>query len=54
MERFGKLQRIKLVHKSNCAFVHFTARDAAENAIKTLHDRFFIGDKKLKVLWAKA
>jgi len=29
------------------------AREATEKAISTLHDRFFINEKKLKVLWAK-
>jgi hypothetical protein len=34
--------------------VCFHARDSAEKAIEVLFDRFFISNKRLKILWAKA
>ncbi len=43
-----------MIHRQGCAFVCFHARESAERAIEGLFDRFFINNKRLKVLWAKA
>lgn len=54
MEPFGKIKSIKMIHRQGCAFVCFHARESAERAIEAFFDRFFINNKRLKVLWAKA
>ena len=54
MEGFGKVKGVKIVNRQGYAFVSFHARDAAEQAMKCLHNRYFINNKRLKVLWAKA
>lgn len=51
---YGKIKAVKVISKQGLAFVCFHAREAATLAIETMHDRFFIGEKKLKVLWAKS
>jgi len=53
MEKFGKIERMRLLHRQNCGFVCFYSRDAAEKAITTLHEKFFLCDKKIKLDWAK-
>jgi pre-mRNA-splicing factor RBM22/SLT11 len=50
----GKIKGVKIIAKSNCAFVCFYAREAAEKAMECLFDRFFINEKKAKLLWAKS
>ena len=52
-EKFGKIRAVKLVPKSDIAFLAFHAREAAEDAIGSLYDRLFIHDKRMKLLWAK-
>jgi pre-mRNA-splicing factor RBM22/SLT11 len=54
LEPFGKIKAIKMIHRQGCAFACFYARESAERAIEALYDRFFISNKRLKVLWAKA
>lgn len=54
LEPFGKIKSIKLIHRQGCAFVSFHMRSSAERAIEAIFDRFFINNKRLKVLWAKA
>jgi pre-mRNA-splicing factor RBM22/SLT11 len=39
---FGKLKQVKIIAKSNCAFVCFHAREAAVKALETLYDRCFL------------
>ena len=45
---------IKIIQKQGLAFVCFIARESAIKAVETLHERFFINEKRLKVLWAKS
>ena len=52
--QFGKIKAVKLISKSNCAFVCFFARESATKAIECLYERFFISEKKMKLLWAKS
>ncbi|CDW90257.1 pre-mrna-splicing factor rbm22 [Stylonychia lemnae] len=54
LEPFGKIKGIKMIHRQGCAFVSFHMRNSAERAIEAIFDRFFINNKRLKVLWAKA
>lgn len=51
---FGKIKAMKMIHRQGCAFVCFHSREAAEQAIEALFDRFFVNSKRLKILWAKA
>ena len=53
MEKFGKIERMKLLHRQNCGFVCFFSREAAQKAISTLHEKFFLCEKKIKLDWAK-
>lgn len=53
MEKFGRIERMRLLHRQSCGFVCFFSREAAETAIKTLHEKFFLCDKKIKLDWAK-
>jgi len=52
-KQYGKVKGVKLVHRQFCAFVCMDARDHAEQAVKSLHDRFFLKNQRLKILWAK-
>ena len=54
MEKFGKVERMRLLHRQSCGFVCFFSREAAEKAITTLHEKFFLCEKKIKLDWAKA
>lgn len=53
MDKFGKIERMRLLHRQNCGFVCFYSREAAEKAITMLHEKFFLCDKKIKLDWAK-
>jgi hypothetical protein len=53
MTKFGKIERMKLLARQNCGFVCFFSREGAEKAMATLHDKLFIANKKIKLLWAK-
>ena len=53
MEKFGKIERMRLLHRQNCGFVCFFSREAAEQAITTLHENFYLCEKKIKLDWAK-
>ena len=53
MEKFGKIERMRLIPRQKCGFICFYSRDAAEKAIATLHDKLYVMEKKIKLLWAK-
>lgn len=53
MEKFGKIERMRLLHRQQCGFVCFFSREAAQKAITTLHEKLFLGGKKIKLDWAK-
>ena len=53
MQPFGKIERMRLVPRQNCGFVCFHSREACEKAMNTLHEKLFLIDKKIKLLWAK-
>lgn len=50
---YGKLKSVKAVYKYGCAFVTFASREGAELAMQALHERFFLKNTPLKVLWGK-
>jgi len=50
---YGRLKSVKAVYKYGCAFVTFAARQGAELAMQGLHERFFLKNTPLKVLWGK-
>jgi RNA recognition motif-containing protein len=54
MEPVGKLDHIKVISKHKIAFVCFNSRESAEKAMEAMFDRFYIGQSKLQLLWAKA
>eukprot|EP01067_Filipodium_phascolosomae_P008064 Filipodium_phascolosomae@DN677_c0_g1_i1.p1 len=50
---FGEIKSLRMVPKSNCAFVTFAERKAAEEAISKLHATLVVKGLKLRVLWGK-
>lgn len=51
--RFGEIKSIAVIHRSRCAFVNFTTRNAAEKAAEFSHYESTINGKKMKVQWAR-
>uniref|UniRef100_A0A7S3IRN5 RRM domain-containing protein n=1 Tax=Strombidium inclinatum TaxID=197538 RepID=A0A7S3IRN5_9SPIT len=51
---FGKVEGIKMITSKKCAFVCFFDRREAEKAFEILYERLYLGEKKLKLLWAKS
>ena len=54
MEKFGKVERMRLLPRQNCGFVCFFSREGAEKAISTLFEKLYLCEKKIKLDWAKA
>ena len=52
--QFGEIRSINMVYKSNCAFVQFTTRQAAEEAVKKAFQRLTIKGTKLTIRWGKS
>ena len=50
---YGEVKKVKMLYKQSCAFLTFTSRIGAEIAMQALHDRFYINDTRLKLLWAR-
>jgi pre-mRNA-splicing factor RBM22/SLT11 len=50
---YGEVKSIKMVHRSNCAFVQYTTRAAAELAAEKLHNRLIVKGARLKMMWGK-
>lgn len=53
MEKFGRIERMRLLPRQNCGFVCYFSREAAETAMKTLHEKLFLSSRKIKLDWAK-
>ena len=53
MGSYGKVKHCKILYKQSCGFVTFATREHAELAIQALHDKFFLKNHRLKLLWAK-
>lgn len=52
-KKYGKIKGLRIRPKSNCAFICFEERSAAELAIDHLFSKLYIKEKQLKLLWAK-
>eukprot|EP01121_Diplochlamys_sp_Union-15-3_P022765 TRINITY_DN9791_c0_g1_i1.p1 TRINITY_DN9791_c0_g1~~TRINITY_DN9791_c0_g1_i1.p1 ORF type:complete len:327 (+),score=61.69 TRINITY_DN9791_c0_g1_i1:63-983(+) len=50
---FGEITSIKMVPASNCAFVTFLLREAAESAAQKLYNNLIINGVFLKIQWGK-
>ena len=52
--QFGEIRSINIVRKSNCAFVQFTTRTAAEAAIEKAFQKLTIHGYRLAIRWGKS
>ncbi|KAJ6223440.1 hypothetical protein RDWZM_001985 [Blomia tropicalis] len=52
--QFGEIRSINVVRKSNCAFVQFTTRTAAESAINQSFQKLVINGTRLAIRWGKS
>jgi len=50
---YGEISAIRLVYKSNCAFITYTTREGAEKACEKLGNRINIKGTDLKLSWGK-
>jgi len=51
---YGEIRAVKFNPAGRCAFVEFTTRDAAEEAVAKLHNNLIINGIFLRIDWAKA
>ena len=51
--KYGPVASVKVVPTKNCAFVHFAARKAAEEAIKDLYGNFVLKGVQLSISWSR-
>lgn len=51
---YGEVKNIQVVPASNCAFVTYTTREAAEKAADKLHNNLVVRGMKLRLLWGRA
>jgi len=51
--QFGELRSVNVVKSSQCAFVQFTQRSAAEAAAEGTFNKLIIRDRKLNIKWGK-
>ena len=52
--QFGELRSINIVKASQCAFVQFTQRNAAEAAAEKTFNNLVIRERKLNIKWGKS
>ena len=52
--QFGEIRSINIVRKSNCAFVQYTTRLAAEMAMETAFQKLTIHGFRLAIRWGKS
>lgn len=50
---YGQVKGIKMMSKFACAFVTCQSRNSAEAAVEGLHERLYVKNVRLKVLWAR-
>eukprot|EP00921_Rhytidocystis_pertsovi_P015715 GHVQ01024953.1.p1 GENE.GHVQ01024953.1~~GHVQ01024953.1.p1 ORF type:complete len:375 (+),score=35.57 GHVQ01024953.1:217-1341(+) len=50
---FGEIRSIKMTPRQKCAFVTFTTRKAAEEAMESMHGRLNIKGCDVRLLWGK-
>jgi len=51
---YGEIKSIAVMQQSNCAFVTYTTREAAEKAADKLHNNLMVRGMKLRVMWGRA
>lgn len=52
--QFGEIRSINVVRKSNCAFVQYTTRAAAEAAIEKSFQKLTIAGNRLAIRWGRS
>jgi pre-mRNA-splicing factor RBM22/SLT11 len=50
---YGEIKSIQVVPLSNCAFVTYTTREAAEMAVEKLHGNLVVRGARLKIMWGR-
>ena len=50
---YGEIKSIQVVPLSNCAFVTYTTREAAETAVEKLHNNLVVRGARLKIMWGR-
>jgi pre-mRNA-splicing factor RBM22/SLT11 len=51
---YGEVKSISIMPASNCAFVTYTTREAAEKAAEKLHNNLVVRGMKMRVMWGRA
>jgi pre-mRNA-splicing factor RBM22/SLT11 len=51
---YGEISSVKMNPAGRCAFVEFTSRDSAEEAVAKLHNNLIVNGIFLRIDWAKA
>jgi len=54
MYAYGEIKSVVVARKSQCAFVNYVTRAAAELAAEACHNGLLVRDVRLKVAWGKA
>jgi len=54
MYAYGEIKSVVVARKSQCAFVNYVTRAAAELAAEACHSGLMVRDVRLKVAWGKA
>ncbi len=50
---YGEIKSIQVIPLSNCAFVTYTTREAAEMAVEKLHGSLTVRGARLKMMWGR-
>jgi pre-mRNA-splicing factor RBM22/SLT11 len=50
---YGEIKSIQVIPLSNCAFVTYTTREAAETAVEKLHGSLTVRGARLKMMWGR-
>ena len=51
--QYGELRSVNIVKASQCAFVQFTQRSAAETAAEKTFNKLIVNGKRLNIKWGK-
>jgi pre-mRNA-splicing factor RBM22/SLT11 len=50
---YGEIKSVQVIPLSNCAFVTYTTREAAETAVEKLHGNLTVRGARLKIMWGR-
>jgi RNA recognition motif-containing protein len=53
-EEYGTIKDVRMIQKRSCAFIDYSNRSAAEEAVKSLWGTFTINGCQLRVEWANS